>query len=600
MTLMYPERLKTAALTTMRIEEFCSVADAAEFIDLLCAEYPSKFPDSTLSEAEVRSWRNSLPALADLLRRQVPQPQGHILIEYPMPVGSLRADCILIAENENGPQIVVVELKQWTRGSVTLKNELGVSWLFVSASPPYTTIHPCEQANVYRTALEHTLDFGPLSPSFSSMALLHNYVEALEGELLRSEIYGSHLENCLLVSKSHGKGGLDALLSQLKRPSQAISFFNEPQLKYSDSFILNFSDKLNCSALFKATKGQTAAFRKIAATVRNAEAKTCVIVKGLVGTGKTVLAMKLVQYLMQLGKNPKYYVKSAAIGQCIKDLAFASDGRAETAFLVVDEAHRLTKEKAAGLMRNKDLVVFFIDDCQWISPTETCRSRDLLDAAHARGFEVITHVLDEQLRCGGANLYVQWVHDLVIGGQLKTYTSASTFPVEVVSSLQAMEDLLTEQADRGRNTTCRMVAGYCWHWQTESTPGAGYDIHIDGWRGRWNERMAFKAWNSVLGFNEEVGAIYTVQGFEYDYVGIIIGPDLVLKGDRIEVEYEHNADKWVRNVRNDPTLRDEAIRNIYYVLMTRAKKGVFLYAVDEPLRKFLQTSVGRSRPHLLG
>lgn len=224
MNVMYPEESKMAALATLRIEEFCSVADTPEFIDRLCAEYPSKFPDSTLSEAEIRSWKKSLPALADLLRRQVPQPQGDILIEYPMPVGSLRADCILIAENENGPQVIVVELKQWTRGSVTLRDELGVSWLFVSASPPYTTIHPCEQANVYRTALEHTLDFGPLSPSFSSMAFLHNYVEAVEGELLRSEIYGSHLENCLLVSKSNGREGLGALLSQLKRPSQAISF----------------------------------------------------------------------------------------------------------------------------------------------------------------------------------------------------------------------------------------------------------------------------------------------------------------------------------------------------------------------------------------
>ncbi len=107
--------------------------------------------------------------------------------------------------------------------------------------------------------------------------------------------------------------------------------------------------------------------------------------------------------------------------------------------------------------------------------------------------------------------------------------------------------------------------------------------------------MEFKAWNTPLGFNEEVGAIYTVQGFEYDYVGVILGPDFVLRNGRIEVEHSQNADKPLLSKWIDPALRDQAIRNIYYVLLTRAKKGIWLYAVNPALQEFLRTNVDRFR-----
>lgn len=582
-----------AALATLSIEKFCDVADTSEFTDRLCADYPLIFPDSTLSDAEIRSWKYSLPALASLLKAQELLPRGHILIEYPMPIGSMRADCILVGEDVDGPQVVVVELKQWTQGSVTFRDNLGVSWLYVNASPSYTTIHPCEQVNVYRTALEHALDFGDVSPTFHSLAFLHNYEERLEGELLRSETYRTSLASSLLLSKSHSRSDATALLSRLKAETDALTQLTMPRLRYSDSFIVNFSEKLNCSALFKATEKQVSAFRKIAPLIQNVEKRTCVIVKGLVGTGKTVLAMKLVQYLMQLGKNPKYYVKSAAIGQCIKDLSFASNGRADTSYLVIDEAHRLTKEKAASLMKDKHLIVFLIDDCQWIGPAETCRVDDIRTAAEQGDFHLVEHELNEQLRCGGADDYVAWVHKLAIQGLAQSYLSKSAFPVKVASSPQAMEASL--RALGHGNNTCRIVAGYCWNWVTKNTPGTGKDIHIGSWQARWNRKMEFKAWNTPLGFNEEVGAIYTVQGFEYDYVGVILGPDFVLRNGRIEVEHSQNADKPLLSKWIDPALRDQAIRNIYYVLLTRAKKGIWLYAVNPALQEFLRTNVERFR-----
>ncbi|KPA91577.1 hypothetical protein PF66_01860 [Pseudomonas asplenii] len=578
-----------AALATLKIEDFCSNAANPEFIKKLCKDFALTFPDSKLSESEIRSWRNSLPELAKLLQQQQPPLRGHILIEYPMPIGSERADCILVGESEAGPEIIVIELKQWTQGSVTLHGKHGVTWLEVAATDPYTSKHPCEQVNIYRSALEHALNFGDFKPIINTLVFLHNYQEKPKEEVLRANEFSSHVNSSLLRSLNHGELDAALLLSRLKRPTQALAHLTSPQRKYSDAFILNFSEKLNCSDLFKATGQQTHAFKRIAPLVQQAQTNTCVIIHGLVGTGKTVLAMKLVQHLMKLGKNPKYYVKSAAIGQCIKGLDFAVNGKAVTPYLVVDEAHRLTKATAAGLMDNKHLIVFFIDDSQWISPEENCRSDDIQQMAHARGYHVITHVLDEQLRCRGANSYVDWVYDLVFGAATQAYSSVPEFSVQVAESPQAMEDHLRAQA-RG-NASGRIVAGYCWHWQTERTPGVGTDIHIGPWQARWNQKMAFKEWNQLVGYHEEVGAIYTVQGFEYDYVGVILGPDIVLRNGRIEIEPSCNADKRLSNMRTDPAVRKQVIRNIYYVLLTRARRGVVLYAVDPALQQFMLTNI---------
>nr|WP_290694652.1 DNA/RNA helicase domain-containing protein [Halomonas sp. UBA3074] len=111
--------------------------------------------------------------------------------------------------------------------------------------------------------------------------------------------------------------------------------------------------------------------------------------------------------------------------------------------------------------------------------------------------------------------------------------------------------------------------------------------------GKYRER------NEAQGFYEEVGAIYTVQGFEYGYVGVLQGPDLKLLNGQLEVNAEGCVDaslmKYMKSQSlggiNAASVIDQAIRNIYYILMTRAKYGVYLYAVDPSLQKWLKSLV---------
>jgi DUF2075 family protein len=592
-----------AALLILSIDEFCQKASTEQFFQQLCEAFHEHYPEIDHSESEKASWRNSLPALASLLTEQQPTPQGHILIEYLMPIGPRRADCVLVGQDESGPQVIVVELKQWSQNSISLDTSYEVDWLRVgSGGNAYYSPHPCEQAIVYQTALEQLLDFGDRKPTFHTLAYLHGY-EEVPHDLLRRDLFKTYLADSTLVTRNGGNQQARDMLSRLKAPTELYKKFESPTLRYSDSFITNFSNKLDCSTLFESTQEQRDAFQKILKAIRRAgDEKVCVIVKGIVGTGKTVLAMKLINYLMKRRQNPQYYVKSAAIGDCLKGLDFFPNGAAFTDHLVIDEAHRLNQNQVASKLKGKKLVVFFIDDNQWLHPEETCRSDTLKATAEATGFTVVEHTLQSQLRCENSDDYINWVEGLLLTGNPKKLVKSDRYLVKVVDHPTEMEEELKRLAQG--NITCRMVGGYCWTWETARTPGKGNDIEIEGWTARWNEFKKYRKWNEKQGFHGEVGAVYTVQGFEYGYTGVLIGNDLKMRDGQLCVSKSNYKDPkllgWLKRQTDVEAARAtfaQTIRNIYYILLTRARHGVLIYAEDQQLRNWLKELVQPSPPN---
>jgi DUF2075 family protein len=85
-----------------------------------------------------------------------------------------------------------------------------------------------------------------------------------------------------------------------------------------------------------------------------------------------------------------------------------------------------------------------------------------------------------------------------------------------------------------------------------------------------------------------VGCIYTAQGFEYDYGGVIIGPDMTWDGDRWSFHRGGHADPVVKKAQNF----DGLVRNIYKVLLTRGLRGCCVYSVDPQTQTFLWELIG--------
>ena len=74
----------------------------------------------------------------------------------------------------------------------------------------------------------------------------------------------------------------------------------------------------------------------------------------------------------------------------------------------------------------------------------------------------------------------------------------------------------------------------------------------------------------------QVGCVYTAQGFEYEYGGVIIGGDLVWRDDHWETRPAVSRDREIKRARNS----DELIRNVYKVLLTRGLRGCIIYSAD--------------------
>ncbi|MGY3728001.1 MULTISPECIES: DNA/RNA helicase domain-containing protein [Cobetia] len=589
-----------SGMLQMPLREFRKQAETDQLKNRLEQAYIERFPDDILNDSERSSWRKSLCALARFLEYIDAPLECDILIEYLMPIGNRRADCILVGEDKSSPHIIIIELKQWSADRVDYDEIYGSGWLRVNdGRKGYLSEHPCQQIREYHRLLSGALDFGEETPRISTMVFLHNYIEATSNDILRDESYKEFLSDTLLVTRHNGHKQAKELLSTLLAPSISIvNHLQNPVLRYSDSFITSFRNGLQASRLFKASSEQEKAFKGMLGHINQATGKpTCVIVEGIVGTGKTVLAMKLVDFLMQQKKNPAYFVRSKAIGNCVDHLGFCKIAIGRTSHAVVDEAHRLLPGSLSGYFKNKELVVFFIDDNQWLLPHETCRVETLENEAKRHGLQLVHLSLTEQLRCQGASAYMTWVDDILFKHKAPRLEPSEQFTVTVVDDPTEMESDLRKYAEKERVTT-RIVAGFCWDWATRNTPSGGSDITIGSWSARWNSFGKYREWNEASGFYDEVGAIYTVQGFEYGYVGVLLGPDLKLHDGRLVVSTDECVDpglkKHIKGQNNDASsayMVDQAIRNIYYILMTRAKYGVYLYAFDPEVQRWLKSLI---------
>jgi hypothetical protein len=228
--------------------------------------------------------------------------------------------------------------------------------------------------------------------------------------------------------------------------------------------------------------------------------------------------------------------------------------------------------------------------------------REIRAEAEKVGCRVEVVRLEDQFRCGGSQLYEQWVLRLLgldprgpISWSELIRGSDETYRVAALPTPTALESWLTAQNPGGADTA-RIAAGYCWRWSDpETIDGVKKlvdDVVIGAWRRPWNAKPE-KAipgippahfWASDdRGFGQ-VGCIYTAQGFEYDWSGVIFGDDFVRRDGGWVSRPEYSFDTPVKRAKTDfPAL----LRNTYKVLLTRGMKATAVYSTDPDTQDFL-------------
>ena len=198
--------------------------------------------------------------------------------------------------------------------------------------------------------------------------------------------------------------------------------------------------------------------------------------------------------------------------------------------------------------------------------------------------------LTSQFRCGGSDDYMSWLDEtLGIRAETAHYFSKDKFDFQIFDS--PVELHMTIREKNKLNNKSRVVAGYCWDWISKDNPKLS-DITIDkfGYKATWNLTSDGSEWIISPKSVDEVGCIHTCQGLEVDYIGVIIGRDLIAIDGLLKTDPSARAktDKslagYKKELKEDPisaqTKADEIIRNTYRTLMSRGMKGCYIYFVD--------------------
>ena len=357
--------------------------------------------------------------------------------------------------------------------------------------------------------------------------------------------------------------------------------------------------------------------------------KQVLIINGGPGTGKSVISINALARITSSRLNARYVTPNGAprkvyeskltgviAGDTFKHL-FTGSGSFwdsdEDAYdaLIVDESHRLTMK--SGFMKNlgenqiKEIIhaartsVFFIDEAQKVTWADVGEIGAIEEAAALAGANVQHLTLSSQFRCGGSDDYLAWLDD-ALGVQATSdhYFSTDRFDFRIFDSVNELEETIREK--NKESNKARLVAGYCWNWVSKDD-AEKFDIIIpeENFKMRWNLNSYGQTWIIDPKSVNEVGCIHTCQGLEVDYVGVIIGEDLVVKDGELitQPDFRAKTDKSLKGFRKalkespiEAELKaDEIIRNTYRTLMTRGMKGCYVYFTDEGTKNYFKNLI---------
>ena len=578
-------------------------------------------------KSEIDSWINSLQYMDRVLNDdEIPHNAG-VAIEYHLPQSSKRIDFILTGMDHNQREsAILIELKQWQQAQMTDSDAIVITQFKHGACE---TLHPSYQAWSYKRLLE---DFNQTvqeeNIQLYPCAYLHNYEE---DDVLTNKFYSEHISNAPLFLKKDALKLQQFIKTNVKygdkndimyridhgkiKPSKNLADQLLSMLKGNEEFVLIDDQKVVFETAIKLAKKSSEKMKKV------------LIVEGGPGTGKSVVAINLLVALTELQHVAKYVTRNSAprlvyeakLTGAFKRSHISNMFSGSGSFhavqpnsfdcLIVDEAHRLNEKSGMfshlGENQIKEIIkaskfsVFFIDEDQKVTMKDIGDKDEIRRWAAELKAEVTELSLESQFRCNGSDGYLSWLDNtLQIRDTANEMLEARNYDFRIVDNPAELHELIRHK-NKAKNKA-RMVAGYCWKWISKTNPLLK-DIVIGSYKATWNLDSDGQAWIIKPNSVNEVGCIHTCQGLEVDYIGVIVGPDLVVRnGTVITLPGERaGTDKsihgWKALFKENPAIAttrlDAIIKNTYRTLMTRGQKGCFVYFVDDETRQFFANRI---------
>ena len=598
-------------------------------IENIIASYILSKIGNRVAAAEMKAFQNSLRFMDNVLNdREIPDDAG-ISIEYHLPQTSKRVDFIISGLDGLKENLIIIELKQWTTATLTSKDGI-VKTNFQHGE--IETSHPSYQAWSYAsllTSFNATVDESSIS--LYPCAYLHNYKQ---DEVITNQFYEYYLEKAPVFLKHDALKLREFIKRFIKQgDSKNIMFrIDNGKIKPSKSLSDSLKSMIKGNKEFIMIDDQKVVYETALqlAMHSNEKTKNILIVVGGPGTGKSVVAVNLLIELNRRGKMTQYVTKTSAPRDVyfeklkgarrmteLKNLfvgsgTFINAPKNAIDSLIVDEAHRLT-EKTGFLMRGVNQIreilnsstfsVFFIDENQRVAVKDYGTISQIEMQASRLGISIHKMNLQSQFRCNGSDGYLAWIDNTLQINQTANSNLASSeqeYDFKIFNDPNELKEEIFKK--NVKNNKARLVAGYCWPWVSK-TNSAANDFKYDefGFDLKWNMTEYGGKWiidpNSVT----EIGCIHTAQGLEVDYIGVIVGKDLIVRNEEVIVQpgARAKADRtiwgWKDGLKKNPQhwmpLLDSIIKNTYRTLMTRGMKGCYVYFSDKETEEYFRSKI---------
>lgn len=572
-------------------------------------------------ESEFLSWQQSLAAVADVADDAKTDDIG-VLVEYHLPLSERRIDVMLFGRRRSRePGSLLIELKRWR--DVDVEDEFALNVLTGDTEH----LHPSQQALAYARYLEDVhSEYSEQNVRVRPCSYCHEMTPC-DGSILRDGRFSSILEQspvflageremlAALLNDEVGHGGGVDIMHDVRagafRPNKSIVQHLESVLKRDDEWHL----------LDEQRKAYNAIWAELQRLGRSRK-RSAVLVRGGPGTGKSVIAVQLLANALQHGLAAVHTTGGKAFTTVMQGTfkgakpVFIWNRSLRNApalgldLLLADEAHRIRETSdsrwtRAGERNRRSQIdemldsarvsVFFLDEHQYMRPDEVGSSELVRTATARREIPLREYDLSAQFRCNGSREYVDWI-DYVLGfTKIQPRSWLGSYLFEMVDTPEDLEMMLDGAGDR--RESARLVAGFCWKW---SAPGPGGllvdDVVIGDWRRPWNrkamenrtyspESHPYTLWATTDQGLDQVGCIYSAQGFEFGSVGVIWGPDLAWRNGQWVGQRKLSKDPGLRGT--SPENATRLLRHAYRVLLTRGMSSTKVLCLDEETRAHL-------------
>jgi hypothetical protein len=585
--------------------------------------------------ADHRVWADEYSRFSLALRNAQVNDEAKVALEYHLSAaGRFRVDVLLAGNDGKQDHGVIVELKAWDQAGTTDID--GMVWAPVGGGRARQ--HPCEQARGYKGLVlrfnESVRDSGI---GLEAAAYLFNLQRRSPEPLEDAATARPRRREALPRTTSRSSAGSSSATSDSVR-TWTRSTSSRREAHPGPGARGPCEQHARGNEDFHLIDEQFEAYRILrhAMWVAPDDGKRHVfVVQGGPGTGKSVIAVRLLadalrrkRMAFMVAPNKAFrdtLVESMARGNA----GYRDDGQAlirsswsfaeedygkskALEVLIVDEAHRL-KDKAyqyrgksmvEDMVRASRISVFFLDETQRVTWSDA-GSLARIDAA-AKKFGAAVHPvlpLSAQFRCAGSDGYLNWVDDVLQIRPTANFDNWASGDYEF-GVFDRAEDLHAALHARNGENKARLIAGYSWPWPTKTRGRTDGGAHVvaDGLSLPWNYDDA--NWATAPDAIDQVGCVHTCQGVEFDWIGVLIGPDLAFRDDRVVGVPEqraktdkslHGSKKALKGAGRDAARRtavleriQQIIKNTYKVLMTRGRRGCFVWCADPALRDYLR------------